>query len=103
MFFSFLSFPVLSSQANVIAGFEYWTNPSNPSEGYITWMVDGKQSIRLGAPAMGSDQGTNGTGVGQRLIPEEPMSIILNLGISRKFFLCFFLSVIVVVRCAYRF
>lgn len=68
----------------VTLGFEYWTNPSNPSEGYITWMVDGQQSIRLGAPAMGSDQGTNGTGVGQRLIPEEPMSIILNLGISQN-------------------
>ena len=26
--------------------------------------------------------GTNGAGVGQRLVPEEPMSIVLNRGIS---------------------
>ena len=36
---------------------------------------------------MGPDQGEGGAGVGQRLIPEEPMSIVLNLGISREFFL----------------
>jgi hypothetical protein len=54
-------------------GFEYWANPSNPSEGYISWMVDGKQTTRMGATAVGPDQGTGGSGVGQRLIPEEPM------------------------------
>lgn len=26
-----------------IAGFEYWAHPSNPLEGFITWMVDGQQ------------------------------------------------------------
>ncbi|KAF8639593.1 hypothetical protein AX14_010040 [Amanita brunnescens Koide BX004] len=31
---------------------------------------------------MGPDTGPDGSQVGQRLIPEEPMSIILNLGIS---------------------
>jgi hypothetical protein len=34
---------------------------------------------------MGPDQGSTGTGVSQRLISEEPMAIILNLGISRMF------------------
>jgi hypothetical protein len=49
----------------------------------------------MGAAAVGPDPldgsgtpgytGANGgTGVGQRLIPEEPMSLILNLGISRE-------------------
>jgi beta-glucanase (GH16 family) len=65
-------------------GFEYWANPSNQGEGYITWQVDGKQSHRVGASAVGPDQGPDGTGVGPRLIPEEPMSIILNLGMSRE-------------------
>jgi hypothetical protein len=36
----------------------------------------------MGAAAVGPDQGTGGSGVDQRLIPEEPMSIVLNLGIS---------------------
>jgi len=36
----------------------------------------------MGTAAVGPDQGTGGTGVDQRLIPEEPMSIVLNLGIS---------------------
>ncbi|KDQ22034.1 glycoside hydrolase family 16 protein, partial [Pleurotus ostreatus PC15] len=31
---------------------------------------------------VGPDNGPDGSGVGQRLIPEEPMSIVLNLGIS---------------------
>lgn len=65
-----------------IFGFEYWANPSNPSEGFITWASNGQQSARLGATAVGPDQGPGGSGVGQRLIPEEPMSLVLNLGIS---------------------
>jgi len=68
----------------VTMGFEYWTDPSNPSEGFITWMADGQQTYRMGASAVGPDQGPDGTGIGQRLIPEEPMSIILNLGISQN-------------------
>ncbi|KAG6825851.1 hypothetical protein H0H92_002186 [Tricholoma furcatifolium] len=63
-------------------GFEWWSDPNNPQDGYITWQVDGVVSHRLGAAAMGPDQGVDGTGVSQRLIPVEPMSIILNLGIS---------------------
>lgn len=44
--------------------------------------MDGLQTVRMGAGAVGPDQGSNGSGVGQRLIPEEPMSIVFNLGIS---------------------
>ncbi|CDO74392.1 Glycoside Hydrolase Family 16 protein [Trametes cinnabarina] len=65
-------------------GFEYWANPKNRGEGFITWQVDGKPSVRLGAASMGPDTGTDGSQVEQRLIPEEPMSIILNLGISKN-------------------
>ncbi|KAG0701829.1 beta-glucan synthesis-associated [Suillus ampliporus] len=63
-------------------GFEYWSDPSNPSDGYITWQSAGVQSARLGAGALGPDPLPNGTGVSQRLISVEPMSIVLNLGIS---------------------
>ncbi|KAI8986834.1 beta-glucan synthesis-associated [Trametes punicea] len=65
-------------------GFEYWANPQNRDEGFITWQVDGKPSVRLGASSMGPDTGPDGSQVSQRLIPEEPMSIILNLGISNN-------------------
>lgn len=54
-------------------GFEYWANPKNRGEGFITWQTDGKPSVRMGASAMGPDQGTDGSQVSQRLIPEEPM------------------------------
>ncbi|PPR01618.1 hypothetical protein CVT24_005845, partial [Panaeolus cyanescens] len=63
-------------------GFEYWSDPNNRQDGYINWQVDGRQSHGMWAPAVGPDQGADGTGVGQRIIPEEPMSIVLNLGIS---------------------
>lgn len=72
-------------------GFEYWANPDNRDEGFITWQVDGKPTVRMGASAMGPDQGTDGSQVSQRIVPEEPMSIILNLGISRA---CFLFSVV---------
>jgi hypothetical protein len=75
-------------------GFEYWSDPNNRQNGFINWQVDGQQTSSLYAPAVGPDQDTGGSGVGQRLIPEEPMAIILNLGISRmlfrlSFFFCF--------------
>ncbi|KIM38469.1 glycoside hydrolase family 16 protein [Hebeloma cylindrosporum] len=63
-------------------GFEYWSDPNDRNAGSITWQVDGKRSHRVLASAVAPDQGVGGSGVGQRLIPEEPMSIILNLGIS---------------------
>jgi beta-glucan synthesis-associated protein KRE6 len=69
-----------------ILGFEYWANPSNIEEGYIWWQVDGNQTHRIGARAMGADpEEGGGAGIGQRLIPEEPMAIILNLGMSRAY------------------
>ena len=62
-----------SGQVFTKFGFEYWAEPSAPDNGFITWMVDGNPSHRVGAAAMGPDQGDGGTGVGSRLIPEEPM------------------------------
>lgn len=54
-------------------GFEYWANPSNPTEGFITWMANSQQTQRVSATAVGPDMGDGGSMVGQRLIPEEPM------------------------------
>ena len=80
-------------------GFEYWSDPNNRQNGYINWQVDGKQTSSLYAPAVGPDQGTGGSGVGQRLIPEEPMALILNLGISRMFHLSFFFRILKLTHC----
>ena len=62
-----------SGQVFTKFGFEYWAEPSAPEQGFITWMVNGNPSHRIGADAMGPDQGPDGSGVGRRLIPEEPM------------------------------
>jgi hypothetical protein len=64
-------------------GFEYWSDPNDRNAGSITWQVDGQKSHRVVAAAVAPDQGDGGSGVGQRLIPEEPMSIVMNLGMSR--------------------
>lgn len=56
------------------SGFEYYSDPSDPTGGFITWQVDGSPSVRMGAAAVGPDTDpTVGSGVGQRLIPVEPM------------------------------
>ena len=70
-----------------VVGFEYWSDPNDRNAGSVTWQVDGQRSHRVLATAVAPDQGTDGSGVGQRLVPEEPMSIVLNLGMSRMFFL----------------
>ncbi|KAI3607332.1 glycoside hydrolase family 16 protein [Moniliophthora roreri] len=66
----------------VTYGFEYWANPNNRDEGFITWQVDGKASTQMRPGTMGPDKGVGGSLVDQRIIPEEPMAIIMNLGIS---------------------
>ncbi|KAI0002450.1 concanavalin A-like lectin/glucanase [Russula compacta] len=65
-------------------GFEYLASPQARSEGFITWQMDNTRTIRMGAGAVGPGQGPDGSGVSQRLISEEPMSIVLNLGLSQN-------------------
>lgn len=56
--------------------FEYTTG----DEGFITWYVGDAPTWSLYAQSVGP----NGN-IGQRKIPEEPMSIIANLGMSNSF------------------
>ena len=56
--------------------FYYKPGPS----GQITWSVSGEPSWKLDARAIGP----NGN-VGQRVIPQEPMSVIMNFGMSTGF------------------
>ncbi|GAA5986587.1 hypothetical protein JCM5350_008308 [Sporobolomyces pararoseus] len=59
-------------------GFEY--EPG--SNGQITWFVNDTASWRILASALGPNEET---GISQRLISEEPMSININLAISKAF------------------
>ncbi|EMD36637.1 glycoside hydrolase family 16 protein [Gelatoporia subvermispora B] len=73
-----------SGQVFTTLGFEYFSDPKDPTTGFITWQSNGQPSYRLGAGSVGPDQGPDGSQVSQRLIPVEPMSIILNLGMSES-------------------
>ncbi|KIO31234.1 glycoside hydrolase family 16 protein [Tulasnella calospora MUT 4182] len=59
-------------------GFDY--KPGN--DGYITWVYDDAAAWTVMATGLGPDLDTE---IGQRPIPEEPMYIIANLGISNGF------------------
>ncbi|KAF9534461.1 glycoside hydrolase family 16 protein [Crepidotus variabilis] len=62
--------------------YEYWSDPTRRSDGYITWFYEGKPSWTTTAAAIAANPKTQ---VGQRLIPEEPMYVILNLGMGSSF------------------
>ena len=51
-------------------GVEWWSNPDNRDEGYITWYLDGKETWRITAETVGGDSSID---MGPRLISEEPM------------------------------
>ncbi|WWC91061.1 uncharacterized protein L201_006002 [Kwoniella dendrophila CBS 6074] len=59
-------------------GFEY----SPGADGYITWVNNGKKAWTVHGAAMGPNADAM---VGQRLVSEEPMYLIMNLGISENF------------------
>ncbi|KAJ7729678.1 glycoside hydrolase family 16 protein [Mycena maculata] len=63
-------------------GFEWWSDPDNREDGYITWVSNGTESWSITADAVGADSTVE---ISQRLIPEEPMYLILNLGMSPSF------------------
>ncbi|KAL0576050.1 hypothetical protein V5O48_005931 [Marasmius crinis-equi] len=63
-------------------GFEYWTDPNHRDQGFIEWYSQGKKSWKVTAGAIGPDSQSK---VNQRLIPEEPMYVILNFGIAEGF------------------
>ncbi|CAG8677067.1 3304_t:CDS:2 [Cetraspora pellucida] len=58
--------------------FEYEPGP----DGYISWFVGDQLTWRMNASAVGPSKIND---IGQRIISEEPMSIIINLGMSEEF------------------
>ncbi|KAJ7505511.1 glycoside hydrolase family 16 protein [Mycena galericulata] len=73
---------VYSDQDYGVYGFEYWSDPDNRDDGYITWVSSGTKSWGVTAASFGPDSTAE---ISQRLIPEEPMYLILNLGMSPGF------------------
>ncbi|ORY28762.1 beta-glucan synthesis-associated protein-domain-containing protein [Naematelia encephala] len=62
-----------------VYGFEY---APGVDDGYISWVNNGKKAWTVRAAAMGPNSKAE---VGQRLVSEEPMYLIMNLGISENF------------------
>ena len=59
-----------NGQGYATYGYEWWSDPNNRDDGYITWFSQGKPSWKITAQTIGPDPVTQ---VSQRLIPEEPM------------------------------
>ncbi|KAH8107387.1 glycoside hydrolase family 16 protein [Phellopilus nigrolimitatus] len=60
-------------------GFEYWSDMANRDDGYVTWYSQGQTSWKITSASIGPDSTSE---VSQRLIAEEPMYIVMNLGMS---------------------
>ncbi|KAN0121672.1 beta-glucan synthesis-associated protein [Russula decolorans] len=69
----------LSGGGFSVYGFEY---KPGAGDAYITWISDNKASWTLLSAAMGADSTVE---IGERPIPQEPMYIIFNLGMSPNF------------------
>ncbi|KAI5450730.1 hypothetical protein NCC49_002739 [Naganishia albida] len=65
-----------------VFGFEMFSDEGNRDDNYITWVANGEPSWTLHASAIGPDAGAD---IGQRLISEEPMYLIMNFGLSNNF------------------
>ncbi|KAH6912798.1 beta-glucan synthesis-associated protein [Coprinopsis sp. MPI-PUGE-AT-0042] len=63
-------------------GYELWSDPNNRDAGHITWFSDGKPAWTLHPEAIGPN---NRTRVGQRIISEEPMYMLFNVGMAPNF------------------
>jgi len=63
-------------------GYELWSNPKARDEGYITWYSDGVPRHTVRPEALRPNPAVQ---IGQRLIPEEPMYLIMNLAMAPNF------------------
>jgi hypothetical protein len=59
-------------------GVEYWSNPNNRGEGFVQWVAD-QPVFHINNNVFSGDESL---GISARLVPEEPMAIVLNLAIS---------------------
>ncbi|VDC02538.1 unnamed protein product [Peniophora sp. CBMAI 1063] len=69
----------LEGGCSSVYGFEYVPGFDNA---YITWVTDNKASWTINAAGVGAD---DSVGISARPVPQEPMYLIMNLGISENF------------------
>jgi len=79
---TFIDDSVYNNQNYAKYAYELWSNPSNRDESYITWFSNGQNTWTATSATIGPDSATN---IGQRLISEEPMYLIFNLGMAHDF------------------
>jgi hypothetical protein len=60
-----------------VYGFEWYGNPQDRDGGYVTWVSSGVKSWTMKASAVGPNPRTQ---VGQRMVSEEPMAMVINFG-----------------------
>lgn len=65
-----------------VFGMEYLSSPADPSQAYISWVADEQRTWTMTGASIGGDAGAD---ISQRLISQEPMSIVFNLGVSHSF------------------
>ncbi|KAE8248875.1 hypothetical protein A4X13_0g5438 [Tilletia indica] len=65
-----------------VYGLDYVPASEKQNDGTVTWYSDGEKAWTLVGAALGPDALTE---IGQRMIPQEPMYPIMNLGISDSF------------------
>nr|ODN86871.1 glucosidase [Cryptococcus depauperatus CBS 7841] len=65
-----------------VYGFEYYADPNARDKGHITWVANGKKTWTMYPAAIGPSDSMK---IGQRLITEEPMAMIINFGMSNGF------------------
>jgi hypothetical protein len=62
-----------TSKQFAVFGFEYSSDSSDRSKGYITWVSNGVKSWTMKAGIVGPNSKTE---VGQRIVSEEPMALV---------------------------
>nr|XP_019047309.1 glucosidase [Kwoniella bestiolae CBS 10118]OCF26239.1 glucosidase [Kwoniella bestiolae CBS 10118] len=71
-----------SSKQFATFGVEWQAFPDKREDGYIAWYSDGQPSWTMYADAVAEN---TKVGIGRRIIPEEPMALIFNFGMSNNF------------------
>ncbi|KAF8073872.1 glycoside hydrolase family 16 protein [Lyophyllum atratum] len=71
-----------NGQGYATYAYEWWFNKAQRQQGYIAWYSTGVQSWTITSATIGPDSTSQISG---RLIPEEPMYLVLNLGMAPGF------------------
>ena len=65
-----------NNQGYAAYGFEWWSDPKNRGDGYVSWFSGGQKTWTMTADTIGPDPVSQISG---RLIPEEPMVCCYDL------------------------